>query len=572
MKKVYSFILITVFSASVFGQGFNWAKKIGSTGIDQSEFITKDLNGNLILGGQFNGTIDLDPGPNIFNVTSIGGQDFFIVKLDTNGNFLFGKSFGGTSTDALSEVAIDNNNNILICGFFRGLADFDPSPQTYTLTTGNIGADGFILKLDVNGNFVFAKQIGGNTTVDDHVMSIVTDNNGNIYATGYFNQTCDLDPGATQYTVTSVGGSDIFVLKLNALGNFIYAKTIGNTTGSAIGGTSTQTGCTGEKILINNGYVFLTGGFDSNTDFDPNNGSFNLNSNGSLDCYLLKLDLNGNFLNAISFGSSLIDYANALNFDLNGNIYIGGIFNNIVDFDPGNNTVNITSNGLKDGFLLKLNNSLQFLWCNAIGGAGDDLIHDAIIDPIGNVFITGFFQNIVDFDNSINNYNLTSTGLKDVFFACYNSNGNLNYAQKYGSVLDDEGYALIANNNKIFLAGYYQGTVDFDNSINSYNLTSSGNQDCFILSLFNNNIFTKNFNIPYLYLSIYPNPAKTQITLNTTTNQIGKTLKVYDALGKLVYESIIKQEQSNISITHWANGIYTVAIPEQNLTYKFVKE
>ena len=73
-------------------------------------------------------------------------------------------------------------------------------------------------------------------------------------------------------------------------------------------------------------------------------------------------------------------------------------------------------------------------------------------------------------------------------------------------------------------------------------------------------------------LSIYPNPAKTQITLNTTTNQIGKTLKVYDALGKVVYESIIKQEQSNISITHWANGIYTVAIPEQNLTYKFVKE
>ena len=73
-------------------------------------------------------------------------------------------------------------------------------------------------------------------------------------------------------------------------------------------------------------------------------------------------------------------------------------------------------------------------------------------------------------------------------------------------------------------------------------------------------------------LSIYPNPAKTQITLNATTNQIGKTLKVYDALGKVVYESIIKQEQSNISINHWANGIYTVAIPEQDLTYKFVKE
>jgi len=73
-------------------------------------------------------------------------------------------------------------------------------------------------------------------------------------------------------------------------------------------------------------------------------------------------------------------------------------------------------------------------------------------------------------------------------------------------------------------------------------------------------------------LSIYPNPAKTQITLNATTNQIGKTLKVYDALGKVVYETILKQQQYNINITNWANGIYTVAIPEQGLTYKFVKE
>ena len=73
-------------------------------------------------------------------------------------------------------------------------------------------------------------------------------------------------------------------------------------------------------------------------------------------------------------------------------------------------------------------------------------------------------------------------------------------------------------------------------------------------------------------LSVYPNPAKTQITLNATTSQIGKSLKVYDALGKVVYETILKQQQCNISITHWANGIYTVAIPEQNLTYKFVKE
>jgi hypothetical protein len=73
-------------------------------------------------------------------------------------------------------------------------------------------------------------------------------------------------------------------------------------------------------------------------------------------------------------------------------------------------------------------------------------------------------------------------------------------------------------------------------------------------------------------ISIYPNPAKTQITITSKSELTGKAIKVYDALGKVVYENVIKPNQLTLNIAAWANGIYTIAIPEQGLTYKFVKE
>ena len=125
---------------------------------------------------------------------------------------------------------------------------------------------------------------------------------------------------------------------------------------------------------------------------------------------------------------------------------------------------------------------------------------------------------------------------------------------------------LIGGERNFWSQYYFKGVID---DIGLWNRILTQQE---ITNLYNGtSVGLNEFNNSKLF-SVYPNPAKTQITLNTTTNQIGKTLKVYDALGKVVYETILKQQQYNINITNWANGIYTVAIPEQDLTYKFVKE
>jgi hypothetical protein len=220
MKKIsllLAALAIVGFSELAMAQNVSWVKKIGGTSSDYGQVIKKDKMGNLIAAGNYSGTIDLDPGSGVFNVTSNGSQDVFIVKLDSIGNFIWGKSVGGPSIDAVSDLKVDSDGNVYICGFFRGNADFDPSTANFTLSisSSGISADGFILKLDSNGSFVYVKQIGGTSAVDDHVFSIDLDNQGNLYATGYFNGTCDLDPGPGQFNVTSIGGSDIFIIKLS---------------------------------------------------------------------------------------------------------------------------------------------------------------------------------------------------------------------------------------------------------------------------------------------------------------------------------------------------------------------
>ncbi|KKP34691.1 MAG: Calx-beta domain-containing protein [Candidatus Nomurabacteria bacterium GW2011_GWE1_32_28] len=103
---------------------------------------------------------------------------------------------------------------IYITGSFNGTADFDPGASVYNLTSAG-GTDIFISKLDSSGNFVWAKGIGGIS--NDYSNSIVIDSSGNIYTTGYFNDTVDFDPGAGVYNLTSAGGTDIFISKLDSI-------------------------------------------------------------------------------------------------------------------------------------------------------------------------------------------------------------------------------------------------------------------------------------------------------------------------------------------------------------------
>jgi len=215
MKKLLFFLFMLAFmglSHFANAQNFEWAKQLGGVSSDVGSSIAVDAFGNVYTTGYFQGTADFDPGPGAFNLTSAGGGDIFISKLDASGNFVWAKQMGGTSEDVGYSIAVDASGNVFTTGYFEGTADFDPGPGTFNLTSAG-NTDIFISKLDASGNFVWAKQLGG--TDYDSGVSIALDTSGNVYTTGWFQGTVDFDPGPGTFNLTSAGNSDIFVHKMS---------------------------------------------------------------------------------------------------------------------------------------------------------------------------------------------------------------------------------------------------------------------------------------------------------------------------------------------------------------------
>ncbi|MEO5571571.1 MAG: SBBP repeat-containing protein [Bacteroidia bacterium] len=252
-----------------------WTKIYGGTSVDIANAVSTDASGNIYITGYFNGTTDFDPGTGTFNLTAAGGNEVFVSKLDGSGNFIWPKQMGGTVNDEGSVIAVDAAGKVYVAGYFSGTADFDPGTGTFNLTSAG-GADIFISKLNNAGNFICAKQFGGIST--DNIRSIVVDNTGNVYTTGVFYGTSDFDPGAGTFNLTSPG-SDIFISKLDASGNFIWAQQLGNVQGEQVYSIA----------LDGSNNIYTAGTFYGTQDFDLGSGTSYLTAYGYPDLYIHKM-------------------------------------------------------------------------------------------------------------------------------------------------------------------------------------------------------------------------------------------------------------------------------------------
>jgi hypothetical protein len=356
--------------------------------------VTIDGSGNLLITGYFYGSGDFDPGNGILNLTSFGLGDIFISKINPAGNFLWAKQMGGVSDDFPTSITTDASGNVFTTGLFYGTTDFDPSPATQTLTSFG-SADIFISKLDANGNFVLAKQMGGSSY--DGGNSIAIDGTGNIYTAGFFYGVADFDPGINTYTLNaqfpSSFGGDVFISKLDANGNFIYAKQIGGPNDDSALGIK----------IDGNGDLLTTGRFNgANVDFDPGPGTYTLSGASYFDnAFVCKLSAAGNFLWAGRFSGPQGDcHGHSIAIDNLNNVYTTGYFIGAgVDFDPGPGSYQFNAIQ-RDMYISKLNPSGNFLWAKQMGGAGITEGWGIAFDILNNIYSTGYFSGTSDFDPS----------------------------------------------------------------------------------------------------------------------------------------------------------------------------
>ncbi|PSR54076.1 hypothetical protein AHMF7605_11365 [Adhaeribacter arboris] len=408
------------------------------------------------------------------------------------------RGVGGPDYSESKRIATDANGNSYVLGNFA---------QTFRLEglelQGSPNGEVFLIKYDTNGLLKWAKQFGGTSIVEGE--DLFADASGNLFITGNFKGTTSFG----SYTLTSPNDRSLFVAKLDANGNVLWAKqsfssagdvkgrnlTVdlsGNTyvTGSffesaTFGSTSIQA-TKDEQVFINkynsqgdlvwvkmagglgtclthglttdtNGNLYLTGQFWHTAVF----GSTILYKNDPItspgEIFLAKYDAAGNALWAKQAGGAGSDVASGITVDNNGNSYIIGFFTGTAQFG----SATITGSVGKNICIAKFSTTGGLIWIKKHQGSGDAIGISIDLDASGNVVTTGYFKGSLSLENAT----LIAQGGFDTYFAKYDISGNITGAiQAGGSGTDYPKDLEVNTNGKIYFTGDFEGPATFGTS------------------------------------------------------------------------------------------------------------
>lgn len=232
--------------------------------------LNLDYQGNILITGQYSGTIDFNVGSGVYNLSSNNGSaDMFVAKYDNNINLLWAAGFGNTQNEIMEEIFSDYSGNIYCSGTFTGTVDFDPGPTVNSFASANGSADIFLSKFNSNGIYQWTNHFTSNS-VSDMPYDLTCDIYDNVYLIGNYGSIIDADPGPGVFNLSTLGGNynGIILGKYSPSGNLLSAF--------SIGGTGYDWG---SQIEIKNGGAFtISGIFHSSVDFDPSTDSLILNA------------------------------------------------------------------------------------------------------------------------------------------------------------------------------------------------------------------------------------------------------------------------------------------------------
>ena len=281
---------------------------------------------------------------------------------------------------------------------------------------------------------LWSKRFGG-TGFGDTGRAVAVDGSGNLFVAGSFSATTDFGGGG----LVALGSNDIFVAKYDPIGNHLWSKRLGASSGE---------NCYSVAADVS-GNVLVTGYFNATVDF----GGGGLVSAGSADIFVAKYSASGTHLWSKRFGSTLADVGLAVTADGSDNVLVTGYFNNTVNFGGAN----LVSAGSSDIFLAKFDASGNHLWSKRFGGIGIEQGSSVTKDASGNVLLTGYFGNSVDFGGGA----LVSAGGDEVFLAKYDANGNHLWSKRFGGTFGDYGYSVaVGPAGAVYLAGAFNITID----------------------------------------------------------------------------------------------------------------
>jgi hypothetical protein len=410
-----------------------WSKRFGSKPDRQlTHAVGTDADLNVILAGEFGGTVDFGKGP----LSSLGGSDVFVAKFDAKGTSLWSKGFGdGTRTQSAEALVVDSANNVIVVGTFDGSINFGGE----TLVAVN-GGDLFMVKFAPDGTHVWSKRFG-DAALTQYARAVAVDGSNNIVLVGDFDGTLDFGGGP----MTTAGASDLFVARFDAAGTHLWSKQFGDD--SLQQGKSVATDKDGNVLVFGN----LTGTIDL--------GGGPLKSAGGGDIFLAKLDSTGAHLWSKRFGDELRrQYATSVATDPSGNVYFGGQYEGSADFGGG--VMSTTGLNDSDVYVVKYSPAGDHLWSKKFGDDWLQTLMSMAVDSRGNVTFAGRYKGSFDFGGGP----FVETSAYLMYFAKLDTNGGYVWNSSFGQSGkgDYNPNAMTTDKeNNVIISGHFWGPAFF---------------------------------------------------------------------------------------------------------------
>ncbi|WP_416866508.1 MAG: fibronectin type III domain-containing protein [Imperialibacter sp.] len=490
-----------------------WASSLNSPSYGRT--VANDNNGNTYVGGRVDA--DLFVGAESWVVS--GGSDGFVIKYDADGNIVWGRQLLSNSGASVEEVKVDANGVLYVSGYFSGQLTIPNGP-----TFNSQGStDGFLLKMDTNGQLIWAKSLGG--SLNDLITSHAFDGSGNIHLL---------------YSSSSVNGTfggsalnaGLHIVTISPNGNFVRTRPV-----------SAESGVSGNDLAVDaQGNIYVVGGFSG----APSIAGVGLSVSGTIDIYYAKFNNSGDplWVKQASTPENDIAYAVAVN---GSNVYVGGFFDGSSLVVP---TISPASSaGGREGFLLaasSANGDTQ--WIRTMGGAGSDGILAMATGSSGQIVVSGF----MGIDQMLFPPSAETLSNGFGFFAHYDASGAVLRVDK----VEGKSNYLVSNRavsvfeNNLYATGRFLGAAEFGQLTT---LNSGGSAAMFVGK--------------YKYQEICDTPVSFTVSnVTSTTADLSWNIAQYPAgdaltykirykpLGTLTWEEVI-QGETTLQLTALEPGV-----------------
>ncbi len=407
-----------------------WAKVFGDVPTQHCAITSMavDAQGGIVIAGYFGPQLSF--GETLY---AVGPFDFFLVKLDADGNLLWQNSFGSIANDSATfpvQVAVDPSGSVALAGAANGAIDFgggilEPTPD-------KAGFDVFVAKFDDEGNYLWAKRFGSSPE-SQVATQVAVDPKGNVVVAGWFRGSLDFGQGPLDGSTN--GDQNGFLAQLDAAsGSTVWSK----------GFSSMQSVDVGAIAVDGTGDVVVAGNLDGYVDL----GEATLTGAG---VYLARFDDLGGYGWSSAAPATGGSYATGASIDRFGDAVVTGTFNGSIQFGTQPAVSNDTG---FDSYLVKLDPTGAQMWSQAL-----PTTHVAV-DGMANVLVAGSFSHAIDLGGTIL---VSAGGGEAMVLAKLDPTGAFLWSKSFGDELNLYATAVAAlpGSNRVLVAGYGAGTVDF---------------------------------------------------------------------------------------------------------------